>query len=74
MQKKFIFILFLLFAFHAAAYGTENGTVKIPLAFWEQLQSEIDSAGQADKPVLKFSTVKRSVSGEFRKGLFKGNL
>ncbi|MCP4109200.1 MAG: LysM peptidoglycan-binding domain-containing protein [Desulfobacteraceae bacterium] len=72
MLKKLI--LFLIVIFHAPAYGTENGTVKIPLAFWEQLQSEIESAGQADKPTLKFSTVKRSVSGEFRKGLFKGNL
>ncbi len=74
MHKKFLFVLFLVFFLQETVCGADNGSVKIPLSLWEQLQSEIRSVKQDERPTLKFSTMRRSVRGEFRKGLFRGNL
>ncbi|MGA1823304.1 MAG: hypothetical protein ACMUIP_01480 [bacterium] len=74
MDKYLQFYLLVALLFFRVPTLAEVGQVELPLSYWEQMKTEIESANKADTPLIPYCPIERSIEGEFHKGLFKGTL
>jgi hypothetical protein len=51
-----------------------GATVKIPLSQWESMKDQLDAADKPSVPDQRHCPIDRVISGQFRKGLFRGTL